>query len=84
MAYVEASIPITETSPAIDSECTFYYLVEYRLSGDIGYSSFTTSDNPIVISPLVSEETYNVRITRYCCNGAISGTATTNVDTTLA
>lgn len=83
MAYVSAEIPVTVASPVPDDECTFYYIVEYKLSGDTGYTSFNTSDNPIVIQPLVSDSSYDVRVTRVCCNGISSGTATTTVDTTL-
>lgn len=81
MSYKKITIPITVSSPPVDGDCTYYYFVEYKLSGDTAYSSFQTTDNPIVIQPVVSGSTYNVRITRYCCNGAVSSATTLDVNT---
>lgn len=71
------SIPITIASPAVDDECTQYYLVEWKLTGDVAWSSMGTTDNPIEIPNLAAATDYDIRITRYCCNGDIKTSETT-------
>lgn len=67
------SIPITLSSPPIENECTSEYLLEYKLSGDAGYTALPLfpppEDNTIVVDNLVAASLYNFRLTRYCCNG---------------
>lgn len=78
---VTALIPILDH----DSECSLYYLVEYKLSGDASYTSlgnmlpseYTEGSPPITvwklqIDNLVNDASYDVRVTRYCCNQAFS------------
>lgn len=79
-----ADIPITVASPVPDGECTSSYFVEYKVTGDEGYTLLngvgTTFDNPIRVEPLIAATSYDYRITRNCCNGqsnATTGTFTT-------
>lgn len=75
------SIPITDDG----AQCNAEYLVEYKLSGDTGYTVapgiFTSS--PIVINNLQEGATYDIRITRNCCDGQVSPPITTQVTTSL-
>lgn len=64
------SIPVILSSPAIEEECTQYYLVEYRITGDPGWTVLpATTLNPIVVNGLIPSTSYDWRITRYCCSG---------------
>lgn len=69
------------TIPITDSNCTQYYLVEYKLSTDTAYASFQWYDNQIKIYNLADSSIYNVRITRFCCDGTSSALLTVDVDT---
>lgn len=71
-------IPITDH----DDNCTQYYYVEYKLSTDTAYSSFQWYTGNIEINNVLDSATYNVRITRYCCNNVFSSVLTLDVDTT--
>lgn len=78
MAQKKITIPITDH----DENCTQYYLVEYKLTGAAGYSSFHSFTNEVIVSNLEDESTYDVRITRFCCNGSSSAALELEVDTT--
>jgi hypothetical protein len=71
------------TIPLIDhaDNCTGYYLVEYKLTGESGYTSFTSFTDQVVINNLADDSTYDVRITRNCCNGIASAPLVLTVDT---
>lgn len=71
-------IPITDHG----STCTSYYLVEWKLSTDTGYNTMNWAvEPPIIINNVLDASTYNVRITRFCCDGSQSVPLTLNVDT---
>jgi hypothetical protein len=72
------SIPITN-----DSECTQYYKVEYKKDFEANYTLLVPNpvESPAVIEGLDAATTYNVRITRRCCNGQDSTPATTSFTT---
>lgn len=79
MAAKNITIPITDH----DDNCTTYYLVEYKLSSDSAYTSFQWFNDQIVIGNVLDASEYDVRITRYCCNGATSAPLILlNIDTT--
>lgn len=71
-------IPITDH----DANCTTRYLVEWKLTGDTGYSSMIWTNDQIEINNVQDASVYDVRITRYCCNGSISAPLILSVDTT--
>lgn len=63
------TIPIEDN----DTECMMHYLVQYKFNGDAGYFfSQLYYDSPIVLQNMQDSATYDIRITRYCCNGSIS------------
>lgn len=63
------------------TECTQYYKVEYKLTSETAYNMFIAFSSPIT-TPIVSDNSeYNLRITRYCCNGGISAPLELVVDT---
>lgn len=63
----EITIPIEDH----DSNCTQYYLVEYKYEGDASFFySQRHYDSPIVLVNMEDDTSYTVRITRYCCNGS--------------
>lgn len=70
------TISLNVSSPIPESECTVEYLLEYKLSGDAGWTALPPfpppADYEIVIDNLVADSLYNFRLTRYCCNGAQS------------
>lgn len=72
------TIPITDHA----DNCTAYYNVEYKLSTDINYNSFKAFTDRVVISNVLDTSVYNVRITRYCCNGSSSTPLVLSIDTT--
>lgn len=78
MPLKKITIPITDHA----SNCTNYYLVEWKLSSESGYNSTTWPNDQIVISNLQDASVYDVRITRYCCNGGTSAPLILSVDTT--
>lgn len=72
------SIPFTDTP-----DCQAYILVEYKLTGETGYSfSQQYFTNPAVIDNLADDTSYDFRVTRYCCNGVASTPVTFTFDTT--
>lgn len=72
----QITIPITDTP-----DCVEYYIVEWRLAGEAGYTnSFNSYTAPIVITNLLDNTEYDFRITRVCCNGVSS----TPVEVTLS
>lgn len=71
-------VPITDH----DANCTTRYLVEWKLTGDAGYSSMIWTNDQIEINNVEDASVYDVRITRYCCNGSISAPLILSVDTT--
>ncbi len=79
-----ASIPITDHDTGSPMICTNYYTVEYKPTGTSGW--FTVSPNPIespvLIEGLMDDISYDLRVTRMCCNGAISTPTITTFTTT--
>jgi hypothetical protein len=71
------TIPLTDH----EANCTGYYLVEYKLTGATGYNSFTSHTDQVQINNLADDSTYDVRITRQCCNGSTSAPLVLVVDT---
>lgn len=66
-------IPINDSS----SECFLYYIVEYKASTDIGYSTAPVAyGSPAVINGLLEGVEYSIRITKVCCDNT-QGTPTT-------
>lgn len=72
------TIPITDH----DANCSLSYLVEWKLSTDANYVQDTQFTPPIVIENVLDASTYNVRITRNCCNSGTSAVLAIDVDTT--
>lgn len=66
-----------------DSECTLYYIVEYKKDFETQYTAINPNPtaSPVTITDLDACTTYNVRITRRCCNGQNSNIATTSFTT---
>jgi hypothetical protein len=71
------TIPLTDH----EDNCTGYYLVEYKLTGESGYTSFNAYSDQVVINNLADDSTYDVRITRNCCSGIVSAPLLLTVDT---
>lgn len=72
------SIEITDH----DSVCTDYYQVEYKLATEAGYTLGANQfESPIQINQLEDDALYNIRITRFCCDGNFSTPLTFNVTT---
>lgn len=64
------------------TECTAYYLVEYKLTADAGYIALPFQFNtPVEIKGLQANESYDVRVTRFCCNGDQGTPTTTTIST---
>lgn len=63
--------------------CVSYYKVEYKRATDTNWNVISPmkADNPIVVEPLDDCTTYNIRITKFCCNGQQSDPVTVNVTT---
>jgi len=79
MANKYIQIPISDH----DTNCSIYYLVEYKLSTDTGYNSFNwATAPPIKINNVIDDSTYDVRITRFCCDGSQSAPLVLSIDTT--
>lgn len=70
------------TIPLTTSDCILYYLVEYRVTGNPGYSfqqNYYTQ--PIVLQNLSDTTSYDVRVTPYCCDGTVGTPTETTFDT---
>lgn len=75
------SIPITDHNA--DGVCTQQYLVKWRLDSSPEYiGSDTQYESPIVLNNLTDGATYVIEITRQCCDGSTSTTASVTFDTT--
>lgn len=75
------TIPITDHNTS--GVCTQYYQVEYRISGEAGYSfSQTMLTSPVVLDNMLNDTVYEFRITRVCCNNVSSTPAIFTIDTT--
>lgn len=76
---VNVPIYLVVSSPA---ECVGYYLVEYKMESETGYTSAgNQTELPIMLYNLQEDTIYNVRITAFCCNGQFSTTLEFNVST---
>jgi hypothetical protein len=87
-------LPVTDDATA---DCTSYYQVLYKKAADdwtkatqLTYESplptqsmgSPVADTPvIVIKPLMDGQHYNVRVTRFCCDGTYSDVAEADFDT---
>lgn len=79
MANKYIQIPITDH----DDNCSTYYLVEWKLNADVGYNTTNwTAAPPIIINNVLDNSTYDVRITRFCCDGSQSSPLVLSIDTT--
>lgn len=71
------------TIPVTTSDCIQYYVVEYKTTGEVGYTFnqqyFT---QPIVLENLADDTSYDIRITPYCCDGTVGTPTTTTFGTT--
>lgn len=64
------------------SGCTSYYQVEYKLASEAGYTLGENQfESPIQINQLEDDALYNIRITRFCCDGTFSTPLIFNVTT---
>lgn len=71
------------TIPVTTSDCIQYYIVEYKTTGDPGYTfNQQYFVQPIVLENLADTTSYDVRITPYCCDGTVGTPTTTTFDTT--
>jgi hypothetical protein len=75
------SIPVTDDG----TECNLGYIAEFKLTADSDYTRFypDPTASPIVITGLLDDSMYDLRITRKCCNGSYSAPTLTTVDTTI-
>lgn len=78
MAQKTITIPI----PNHDDNCTVYYFVEYKLNSDVNYNSFQWYTDRVEIPNVADNSVYDVKITRYCCNGGTSAPLVLSIDTT--
>jgi len=64
-------------------DCTNYYIVQYKKDFETQFTTMNPNPTapPFNILPLDAGTTYNVRITRMCCNGQASPIETTNFTT---
>lgn len=67
-----------EISGTHDAECTNYYKAEYKKDFETVYTTVVPNPTafPFNITGLDACQTYNVRVTRRCCNGQDSIIAT--------
>lgn len=73
------TIPIDDHS----TECTMHYLVQYKFNGDAGFFfSQLFYDSPIVLPNMQDSAVYDIRITRYCCDGSVSDPVDITTSTT--
>jgi hypothetical protein len=74
------SIPITDDG----TECNEGYIVEYKLTADSDYTRVFPDQigTPVVITGLLDDVSYDVRVTRKCCNGSYSAPTLSTVITT--
>lgn len=64
--------------------CTLRYEVVYKLSTDEGYTpAGNFFGDTIEIPNALADTTYDVKVTRYCCDGNISVVYSAEVDTTI-
>lgn len=73
---------ITITISDHGSNCTGYYLVEYKETGAGSWASLKAYTETVVIPNVADAATYDVRITRVCCDGTASTPETDVIDTT--
>lgn len=75
------TIPITDDT----TECNEGYIVEYKITTDVDYTRVFPDQlgSPVVITGLLDDTLYDVRVTRKCCNGSFSTPTTDVVDTTI-
>lgn len=68
-----------------ETECNEGYIVEYKLTGEVDYTRQYPDPitEPIVITNLLDDSEYDIRITRKCCNGSESDPTEIVVDTTI-
>lgn len=64
-----------------DTECTQYYKVEYKLTSETAYNTFVAFSSPVTTPVVLDNSEYDLRITRYCCNGGISAPLEMVIDT---
>lgn len=61
----KATITITDHA----GECTAYYYVRYKANGDANWTVMENQlTDTIVIENLADETTYDIEVTRICCN----------------
>lgn len=73
------TIPITDH----DATCSINYTVAYKMEGETFWTERTYVVPPFVISNLLDDTLYNLRITRNCCDGLTSAALELNVNTTI-
>jgi hypothetical protein len=73
-------IPITDDG----TECNEGYIVEYKLTSDTDYTRVFPDQlgTPVEITGLLDDVSYDVRVTRKCCNGTLSDPTIDTVITT--
>lgn len=77
---VNISIEITDDG----TECTDYYMMEYKLPSDAFYTEAPRQyASPVEIANLQSDTLYNIKVTRFCCNGQFSTPLTFDRTTTV-
>lgn len=75
---------VTITVTNHDTGCAAYYIMQYKLPGDIGWITMPNQlTDTIEISGLLDDTVYDYQITRICCDGQISNPDTGTFDTTL-
>ena len=74
-------IPITDDGTV----CNTGYVAEYKLTSDSEYTRLfpDPTGTPILFTNMLDDSEYDIRVYRKCCNGNLSASTTTVVDTTI-
>lgn len=75
------TIPITDHNDA--GVCSLFYTVEYQLNGETGWTETITYEPPVVLTNMLDDVIYNVRITRNCCDEIPSSPLELTINTAL-
>lgn len=75
------TIPITDHGAS--GICSTGYIVEYRNSGAVNWTTAEFAATPIELSNLIDDVEYEIRVKRVCCDGLVSAPLELTVNTTL-
>ena len=75
------TIPITDHDD--EDVCTAQYIIQYRMSGEVNWTTVTAYEAPVVLTNLQDDILYDVHIIRQCCDGVESSALEMSVNTTI-